>query len=798
MKRYPYSSTPLRQQSSYTDMIQMKVRAVLKVCGIVQGVGFRPFVYRLASRYNAKGVVQNSSDGVLIDIDIRKDLFENFMTDLQGKRPPLARIDSIETRFDNALDRSGFFIVDSDNRAQKTAAVSPDIAICSRCLKEMRDPKDRRYNYFFINCTNCGPRYTIIETLPYDRPNTSMNLFKICPECKKEYDSPIKRRYHAQPVSCFDCGPILSFLNNNQAVSATQNDAVNLTAALLKKGKIIAVKGLGGFHLMCDAANAETIKRLRKRKNRPKKPFAVMFPNLESIGRAANLDLYDINLLLSKERPIVLVYKRCFDETEESQQIPEIVAPDIDRIGAFLPYTPLHHLIFDHINRPLIATSANIGGEPIICSAGEIFERLGHVVDGVLDYNRKIVNACDDSVVQRIGKSHEMLRMSRGYAPKSFKIPFKTAKKILAVGAHQKNTIALAFGNQIIVSPHIGDLNGYEAFEYFKRTVQTFKRFYNFEPDTIVCDKHPEYETTKWALNFAENHNAEDNKPIEILKVQHHYAHLLACMAEYNIDEKVLGFAWDGTGYGDDETIWGGEIMIADTKQFNRIGYFYPVRLLGGEKAIAEPRRVALSMLFEKYNSVEKILSLSLPTIEAFGKKKIAAFYGMWRKGLNSPYSSSAGRIFDAVASLGGFVQKTSYEGQSGLEMEAWANPEIKEQFSYEIKNGIVSLLPMIDQIINLHQSNRDKKVIRTMIASMFINTLTDIIVTFCKNINLPVVLGGGVFQNRTLLESVIYQLDKMHRRYYIQKNTPVNDGGISMGQIWCALHNFHDSKNEQ
>ena len=408
------------------------------------------------------------------------------------------------------------------------------------------------------------------------------------------------------------------------------------------------------------------------------------------------------------------------------------------------------------------------------------------------------MNACDDSVVQRIGKSHEMLRMSRGYAPKSFKIPFKTAKKILAVGAHQKNTIALAFGNQIIVSPHIGDLNGYEAFEYFKRTVQTFKRFYNFEPDTIVCDKHPEYETTKWALNFAENHNTEDNKPIEILKVQHHYAHLLACMAEYNIDEKVLGFAWDGTGYGDDETIWGGEIMIADTKQFNRIGYFYPVRLLGGEKAIAEPRRVALSMLFEKYNSVEKILSLSLPTIEAFGKKKIAAFYGMWRKGLNSPYSSSAGRIFDAVASLGGFVQKTSYEGQSGLEMEAWVDPEIKERFRYEIKNGIVSLLPMIDQIINLHQSNRDKKVIRTMIASMFINTLTDIIVTFCKNINLPVVLGGGVFQNRTLLESVIYQLDKMHRRYYIQKDTPVNDGGVSMGQIWRALHNFHDSKNEQ
>ncbi len=778
-------------------MIQMEVRVVLKVCGIVQGVGFRPFVYRLASYYNAKGVVQNRSDGVLIDIDIRKDLFENFMADLQDKRPPLARIDSIETRFDDALDRFGFFIVDSDGHAPKTTAISPDIAVCSRCLKEMHDPKDRRFSYFFINCTNCGPRYTIIESLPYDRPNTSMKLFKICPECKKEYDSPIKRRYHAQPISCFDCGPMLSFLDNNQAVSAAQNDAVILTADLLEKGKIIAVKGLGGFHLVCDATNVETVKRLRKRKNRPKKPFAVMFPNLESIGRAADLDLYDINLLLSKERPIVLVYKRCFDETEKSQRIAEIVAPDIDRIGAFLPYTPLHHLIFDHISKPLIATSANIGGQPIICSAGEIFERLGHVVDGVLDYNRKIVNACDDSVVQKTGKSHEMLRMSRGYAPKSFKIPFKTTKKILAVGANQKNTIALAFDDKIIISPHIGDLNSIEAFEYFKRTVNTFKRFYDFEPDIIVCDKHPEYETTKWALNFAENHNAKDNKPIEIMKVQHHYAHLLACMAEYNIKEKVLGFAWDGTGYGDDETIWGGEMMIADTKQFDRTGYFYPIRLLGGDMAISEPRRVALSMLFEKYNSVEEILSLSLPTVEAFDKKEIAALYSMRQKGINSPYSSSVGRIFDAVASFGGFVQQTSYEGQSGLEMEAWVNPEIKKRFSYEIKNGIVSLLPMIDQIINLHKSNKDKKVIRTMIASMFINTLANIVATFCKNIHLPVILSGGVFQNRTLLESVTYRLDEIHRRYYVQKDTAINDGGISMGQILWAIYHIQAIKNE-
>jgi len=741
-----------------------------ELTGVIQGVGFRPFVYQLAHRYDLKGFVENNSRGVTLEVEGNRHAIEAFLKDLQSELPPLAHIDTIKSSEAPYVGYLDFQILQSKTQKEKAALVSPDMAICNNCLQEMHDPMNRRYQYPFINCTDCGPRYSIIETVPYDRPNTSMRFFEMCKACHDEYMDPFDRRFHAQPISCPDCGPTLRLLDTDNTIVGSGENAVSLAVDAIMKGRIIAVKGLGGFHLICDATNSEAVQELRKRKQRPLKPFAVMFPDIKMLRISAQVSSDEETLIKSKEKPIVIVQKHL------NTSIADSVAPKIDRIGVFLPYTPLHHLLLKELDVPLVATSANRSDEPIIRQSDELIEKLGIVVDLVLDHDRGIVNANDDSVVQMAADKKITLRMARGYAPKSMKLPFKSQKRILAVGANQKNSIALIFEDTLIISPHIGDLNSLEAFEYFERTFESFKDFYDFEPEVIVCDKHPEYMTTKWVKEFKFTH-----PDIETIEVQHHYAHLLAGMAEFNLDTKVLGFAFDGTGYGDDGSIWGGEVMLADSQHYERLFTLAPFRLLGGEKAIKEPRRSALALLFETY-TLDEIHTLQLTLLQTFSSEEINVLHKVWEQGINAPLTSSMGRLFDAVASFADIVHLSSFEGESGLIMEQYVDENITESFPLEIDNGVIKLEAMIQAIVVMD----DKRIM----ISMFFNTVTEMIFQIAKKYPEQVLLfSGGVFQNRVLVEKIIRRCKEGDRTCYFQNETAINDGGISLGQAWYALH---------
>ena len=751
----------------------LEVNRKLSISGVVQGVGFRPFVYQLAKRYNLNGSIRNNTAGLNIEIEGTQHAMNAFMKALQSELPPLARIDTLMSEISEYVGHTGFEILQSETENEKSALVSPDIAICDKCLDEMQDPANRRYAYPFINCTDCGPRYSIIDTLPYDRPHTSMHFFDMCEACREEYTDPLDRRFHAQPISCPNCGPTLKLLDTSAKVLGESENAQALTVEAIKKGNIVAVKGLGGFHLLCDATNTKAVAELRERKQRPVKPFAVIFPNINTLRESAEISTEEAELISSKEKPIVIVTKR------PDSTLSDLIAPGLDRLGVFLPYTPLHHLLLEALDLPLVATSANLSDEPIIRNSTELLEKLGSVVDMVLDHDRDIVNANDDSVVQMAGSEKIMLRMARGYAPKSMKLPFKSKKKILAVGANQKNSMTLVFDDTLIMSPYIGDLNSLEAFEYFERTLESFKGFYDFEPEVIVCDKHPEYMTTKWAKEL---------KDVELIEVQHHYAHLLAGMAEFNLDEKVLGFSFDGTGYGDDGSIWGAEVMIADNRDYERIFSLAPFRLLGGEKAIKEPRRSALALLFETY-SLDEIHSLKLPTLEQFSKVEINILHKAWERGINAPYSSSMGRLFDAVASFADILHLSSFEGESGLKMEQYVDESITKSFPFELDDGIMTLHPMVEAMIKM----KDKK----EIVSTFFNTVTEMIFQVAEKYpSLTLLFSGGVFQNSVLVEKISRHFKQKNRRCYFQNKTAINDGGIALGQAWYAAHQFkHEFK---
>ena len=733
----------------------------------MQGVGFRPFVYTLAKRYTLNGFVLNGGEGVRIEIEGVEKSIDAFLLALENETPPLARIDSVETFHVNCKNEKEF-IIKASNSSHIETMLSSDIATCKACLDEMQDPKNRRYNYPFINCTDCGPRYSIIQELPYDRKNSSMQKFAMCDECRQEYENPLSRRFHAQPISCYKCGPTLYMLDKSGKKVQTDEKAIEAIVSLIKSGKTVAIKGLGGFHLVCDATNEVAVQNLRVNKKRPSKPLAVMFKNPEEIQKVALLSQEEEELITSKERPIVIVSKK------EETNLAESIAPNIDRLGVFLPYTPLHVRLFDMLDVPLVATSANLSDEPIMIQERDILQKLSSVVSGILTHDREILNAADDSVIIPTNDSSLMIRMARGFAPLSKTLQAKSSKKILALGANQKNTLALCFDEHLIVSPHIGDLNSLEAFEYFTRTLENFKKFYDFEPDIIVCDKHPNYETTKWAKSYTLEHD------IELLEVQHHYAHALACMAEYDLDEEMLAFSFDGTGYGDDKTLWGGEVLIADTTSYKRIHSFAPLRLLGGDKAIKEPRRVGLSLLFDIY-SLEEILELDNPCVKSFTTKEIQTLYTMHQKGLNSPISSSVGRLFDGVLSLGGIAQSVDYEGESGLLVETQAQKSSSEEvYSYGITNNTIDYSQMIREITVETNSSQ--------IAQKFINTLAKIVLEICsEHEHLTPIFSGGVFQNKTLVDKITTALKQQNKKYYIQKNTPINDGSISLGQLYHA-----------
>jgi hydrogenase maturation protein HypF len=770
----------------------------LRVRGIVQGVGFRPYVHALARACGLKGYVRNDAEGVTVAIEGSRGAVDRFIRRFPAELPPLARVDALTKTEVNPSGYRGFVIRKSGRGGQKGAFLSPDMAVCDSCLQEMRDPENRRHGYWLINCTDCGPRYSITRTLPYDRPNTTMAAFGMCPECQTEYEDPSNRRHHAQPISCYACGPRLRFVRSTpdernpsgyanavfspsestradkprlcfQECHSEDEQALADCIEALRSGEIVAVKGLGGFHLMCDATREQSVRILRQRKRRPAKPFAVMFSSMEAVRNAVVISDAEAALIDSKEKPVVLVRRR-------TGRVAPSVAPGIDRLGVFLPYTPLHYRLFDAIDFPLVATSANLSDEPIIQNEEELFFRLSNVFDAVLTHDRDIVNACDDSVMQVLDGRPLMLRLARGFAPFTLTLPFRTKKKLLAVGANQKNAIALAFGDKVVLSPHIGDLGSLEASGYFERTLETFKWFYDFEPDVIVCDKHPGYETTKWARQLT----SKDEK-LKIVKVQHHYAHLLACMAEYEINEKILGFAFDGTGYGDDKTIWGGEVLFADTNGYERLFSLKPFRLIGAEKAVREPRRAALGLLFGNYG-LEEVLKLDVPTVQAFKEEEIRMLHAAWLKGINAPLVSSMGRLFDAVASLAGIAQSVSYEGESGLLLETAAVIGNAEPFGFALEDGKIDLSLMLETIVRENLSAGE-------IASRFIATVAEIMVTIAKRYDEKVVLSGGVFQNRTLLEKVTKRFAEEGIAYYLPSKFPVNDGGIALGQIWAGLH---------
>ena len=737
-------------------------RNILHISGIVQGVGFRPYIYSLAIRYELCGFVQNDGQGVVIEIEGEEEKLNHFFTQLHIELPPLARIDSIHTQEEKHLKKEKTFTIKESHNNFKKALVSPDISLCDECLTEFNNPQNRRYGYFAINCTHCGPRYSIIKTVPYDRANTSMAHFTMCNQCKAEYHDPANRRYHAQPISCYECGPTLKLYDNLNREIKKQNIA-QYVSSLLNEGAIVAVKGLGGFHLMCNAYSDNSIQRLRQRKNRPSKPFAVLFPTIESVEKHAMITSFEKTMIESKEKPIVLVQKK------GKTPLSTYIAPQIDRVGVMLPYTPLQFLLFRYFKYPLIATSANLHGEPIIYTKEMLTEKLGNVVDYILDIDRDIVNAVDDSVLQLIDKRPLFLRLARGFTPTAFTLPFTLDKHILAVGAEQKNTVALAFDNQVILSPYIGDLGSLDAMEYFERTLETFKRFYDFSPEMIVCDKHPSYSTTLWAKELK----------VPLVQIQHHHAHILAVLFEQKIHTPVLGIAFDGTGYGENGTLWGGEFLrIEEDYSYTRVNSFKPLVLLGGDKAIQEPRRIALSLAFDVMD-LSEIKQSKLAT--QFTSNELELLYQAHQKHIHTIDTSSVGRLFDGVASLLEIVQILSFDGESGLKMEKYYDPNISDFYPFHIENGIIYYEEMIKALF--HEHNQEKGI------SMFMNTLIEIIITIAHTQKLPVVFSGGVFQNKILVEQLVHRLIQEKIIYYFPQNIPPNDSSISLGQIAYALH---------
>jgi len=733
----------------------------ITINGTVQGVGFRPFVFRLAERFRLSGTVRNGAEGVEILFNATATERIDFVEALYAELPPLARIDTLTTTEVSPKHFNDFQIIQTESDGEVTVRIPPDVSICSACETELFDPTNRRYRYPFITCTHCGVRYSIIEHLPYDRPNTSMRFFPMCDACAAEYRDPRNRRYHAQPIGCWKCGPQLSLWEDGNQILLPQTKIISRAVTMLREGKILAVKGVGGYHLMCDATNTEAIGRLRARKKRPDKPFAVMIKDMTMARELAEINEREEALLTSQERPVVIVGIRGTRPTG--------IAPGLSRIGLFLPYAPLHLLLLGELDRPVVATSANISDEPI-CTDRESLSGLGHVYDAILDHDRPIVNGIDDSVAMVVRDRTILLRRARGFAPASVTLPFALPARTLAMGANQKSTVAIGFDNQAILSPHIGDLGTIGSVEYYKKNIDTLQRLYDFTPERIVHDLHPTYESTKVAQALS-----AQNSKLNALSVQHHHAHILGVMAEKGIKGKVFGVAFDGTGYGADGALWGGEFLICDYEHYERVGHLKYFRLLGGEQAIREPRRVALSLMFDAYG--EAAIDLDNPTTQAFTAQERKTAYLMWQKGLNAPLSSSVGRLFDAVASLRGVCQQMSFEGQSGMLLEELYDPMITGHYPFDLEDGQIDLRPLIKAILD--ETDTPTAVTR------FFHTLVEMVASvYALWAHLPLVLSGGVFQNRILIDRMLDRFPEA----ILPEQIPPNDGGIALGQIAAMM----------
>lgn len=754
-------------------------RLRLQIQGAVQGVGFRPFIFRLATSLNLKGWINNSSQGVTIEVEGPFALLTDFSFQIEKEKPPQSFIQSMESSYLDPVGYSSFKIKESTQTGKLTVLVLPDIATCKECRNEVFVPNNRRYLYPFTNCTNCGPRFSIIESLPYDRPNTTMKIFEMCDECKSEYHDPANRRFHAQPNACPKCGPHLELWDGQGKMLSSHHQALLDSVKVIREGAIVAVKGLGGFHLIADATNQEAIQKLRDRKGREEKPFALMYPSLDLIKSDCHISLMEERLLLSPESPIVLLKRKL----KTNQRAADNIAPGNPYLGIMLPYTPLHHLLMAEMNAPVVATSGNISDEPICTDEKEALDRLGGIADLFLIHNRSIAYHADDSIVRIVLDREMVLRRARGYAPLPIYLK-KKAPSILAVGAHLKNTIAMSVENQIFISQHIGDLETDAAFHAFQTVIQSFKKLYNCEPELISCDTHPDYLSTQYA----------NNQKFPVQKVQHHYAHILSCMLENELEPPVLGVSWDGTGYGVDNTIWGGEFFHITNDYYQRVAHFRQFPLPGGELAIKEPRRSAIGLLYEMG---EKIENSDFPPIKTFSEKEQTVIKTMMQKQINSPKTSSAGRLFDVVASLIGLRQINRFEGQAAMELEFQLSDTANEDY-YEFhvknqKNVGNSSKYLVDWKILIQQLLEDKtnNIPVNLISQKFHNTLTEIIIEIAKKVNeSKIVLSGGCFQNRYLTEHTVNRLKEENFSPYWHQRIPPNDGGISVGQIGSVIIN--------
>jgi hydrogenase maturation protein HypF len=777
--------------------------ARIHITGIVQGVGFRPFVYGLATRLALNGWVRNTSAGVEIEVDGPRENLETFISALRGEPPPLSRIDSFQVDWIPVNGFSAFEIVHSEGKPGDFIPISPDVSICVDCLDELLDPHDRRYRYPFINCTNCGPRFTIIKDIPYDRPKTTMGVFEMCPACAAEYENPLDRRFHAQPVACPDCGPQV-WLETRDGSSAGQlhrAEAIQETRRLLAQGKIIAIKGLGGFHLACDAANPQAVSELRRRKLRVDKPFALMMPDQESVMRHCSLNQDELELLTSRQRPIVILAKRI-----DSPIVPE-VAPNQTTLGVMLPYTPLHYLLLERetgFPDALVMTSGNLSEEPIATGNEEARQRLARLADAFLMHDRDIHTRCDDSVTRVVDldpavhiktkresrASNYPLRRARGYAPNPIQLQWQMPP-LLAAGPELKNTFCLTRGSYAFLSHHIGDLENYETLQAFEDGIHHYQRLFRIIPEAIAYDLHPDYLATRYALKRA------NEESIPAIGVQHHHAHLAACLAENDHpgDRPVIGLSLDGTGYGEDGAIWGGEILLGDYAGYKRRYHLAYVPLPGGDKAIREPWRVALAHLRQACLSWEADLppvryAKQLPTDAG---DPLELLEQQLTRELNAPPTSSMGRLFDAVASLLGVRQTANYEAQAAIELEALADQDESGVYPFAVDQQILDPAPLLQAIL----SDLRAGVPVPALASRFHNSLADLLLRVCQDMRTQfgtneVALSGGVWQNMTLLSKTITLLHDDSFTVFLHHQVPTNDGGIALGQAAIAMHQLN------
>lgn len=760
----------------------MIIRKKLFVQGIVQGVGFRPFVYRLAMNENLKGFVTNTPKGVEIEIQGDEDSVLRFVQRLHAELPPLASITSVDELSIPITDEADFHIIASRQETGRSTLISPDMSVCDDCLMEMFSPQDRRYRYPFINCTNCGPRYTIIQDVPYDRPKTTMSVFKMCPECQAEYDNPLNRRFHAQPNACPVCGPKV-WLSDSKGVVMKSDDPILDAIRFLKEGKILAIKGLGGFHLSCDASHEDAVDQLRSRKLREEKPLAVMARDLKSISRFAEVSPHEEDLLQTPRRPIVLLLKKA------NHPLAPSVAPRNGYFGTMLPYTPLHYLLLEKEFDALVMTSGNLSEEPIAIDNDEALSRLGEIADVFLMHDRDIHLRGDDSVTRFTAGLPRIIRRSRGYAPMPVFLR-KACPSVLAVGGELKNTLCVLKDERAFLSQHIGDLENLETLSFFEECVTHLRHILDIDPVAIVHDMHPDYLSTQWTLKQSE---------IPLIQVQHHHAHIASCLAENGRDERVIGLSLDGTGYGSDGHIWGGEVLICDLKSFERAAHFSYKKMPGGGLAIREPWRMAVSYLHSIYvrqfgdSQVKDFVRWlgPIPLLSEIPEEHIATIVQMMQKGINSPLTSSLGRLFDGVAAIIGLREHVAYEGQAAIELEMGMNhlpDKPSERYGFDLDLNQSPILVNPDAVILAIIDDLKKGIATGIISYKFHTALIQIFLDICHNLREQtqlnvVALSGGCFQNRFLLERLMAQLRSSGFDVLSHSQVPTNDGGLALGQ---------------